>query len=84
MDSYGRIQYGILNYPVRRVNYQDFDFRDPLGKKISDRVKDEIFIQFQFLGFVSQPFVVGCALTKSCREDRGCFPLEHGKKLEKK
>lgn len=65
VDARGRPRYGIHNRPVGRLNYRDFYYRDPLGRKVSAHERDRAFVQFQFLGFISQPFVVGCALTSS-------------------
>jgi len=44
------------------VNWRDFDFRSPMGRRLGALAKWRRFHQFQYFGLVSDELIGGCAL----------------------
>ena len=54
--------YGLITEPVTTINYQDYMYRHPLGKKLSHWRRKLAFKQFQFYGVSSKEWILGCAI----------------------
>ncbi|MBF0237724.1 MAG: DUF2804 domain-containing protein [SAR324 cluster bacterium] len=59
----GTIRFGIYDKPISRINYLDYDFRTPMGRKISLAEKWAGFNQFQYFGIISDDLLFGCAIS---------------------
>ena len=57
----GKPHYGIVAEPWSEINHQDFDFRTPMGKKVSRLGKKLGYNHFQYLGVISDKLIFGCA-----------------------
>lgn len=53
--------YGLFAEPIDIINYQDYIYRHPLGKKTSTWKRNLAFKQFQFFGISSEEWIIGCA-----------------------
>ena len=58
----GQPQYGLFNHPIREINYADFDYHTVMDNKANPVIKHFHFNQFQFIGLLSEDFILGCAL----------------------
>lgn len=62
IQANGQPHYGIFPAAPRQVNYRDFDFRSPMGRRLGALAKWRRFHQFQYFGLVSDELIGGCAL----------------------
>jgi hypothetical protein len=62
VNAQGQPGYGVIDTPVRVVNYQDFELKTPMDRKVSRFRKEMRFNQFQFIGLMSEAFIVGVAI----------------------
>jgi hypothetical protein len=62
IDSAGDARFGIFAEPIDEVNYADFEFLSPFGKRVGGLRRRFAFNQFQFLGALSEQIVFGCAM----------------------
>lgn len=58
----GKPHYGIVAEPWSEVNFLDFDFRTPMGKKVGTLGKKLAYNHFQYFGVISERLIFGCAL----------------------
>jgi len=58
----GLPQLGILPKPVRLINYMDYDYRTPMGRRVGRLGKRLRFHQFQYFGGMTRELMFGCAL----------------------
>ena len=58
----GLPQFGIFPAPVRRINYLDYDYRSPMGRRVGMLGKRARFRQFQYFGGMSSELMFGCAI----------------------
>ena len=58
----GQPHYGIFAAPPKLINYRDFDFRSPMGRRLGALAKWRRFHQFQYFGLISDQLIGGCAL----------------------
>ncbi|WP_028629727.1 DUF2804 domain-containing protein [Metapseudomonas resinovorans] len=58
----GRPHYGIFPAAPGVINYRDFDFRSPMGRRRGALAKWRRFHQFQYFGLLSNELIGGCAL----------------------
>ncbi|MBD7978054.1 DUF2804 domain-containing protein [Serpens gallinarum] len=58
----GQPHYGIFKSAPKQVNYRDFDFRSPMGRRSGALAKWRRFHQFQYFGVISDELIGGCAL----------------------
>ncbi|WP_342245905.1 DUF2804 domain-containing protein [Pseudomonas sp. OTU5201] len=58
----GRPHYGIFPAAPGVINYRDFDFRSPMGRRLGALAKWRRFHQFQYFGLLSNELIGGCAL----------------------
>jgi hypothetical protein len=58
----GQPRYGIFKSAPEQVNYRDFDFRSPMGRRLGALAKWRRFHQFQYFGLISDELIGGCAL----------------------
>jgi hypothetical protein len=54
--------FGFFTEPIEAINYQDYSYRHPLGRKVSAWRKNLAFKQFQFFGISSEEWIIGCAI----------------------
>lgn len=54
--------YGLITEPVGKINYRDYVFYNPLGKRVSNWRRRLAFKQFQFYGVSSKEWILGCAI----------------------
>jgi hypothetical protein len=62
IDEKGRIKTGIFDHPIAEINYNDFDYRTPMGKKAGLFRRWFGFNQFQFIGAISDSLIMGCGI----------------------
>jgi len=62
VKSNGLPQFGIFPAPVRRINYLDYDYRTPMGRRVGTLGKRARFRQFQYFGGMSSELMFGCAI----------------------
>ena len=62
IQANGQPHYGIFPAPPSQVNWRDFDFRSPMGRRLGTLAKWRRFHQFQYFGLVSGELIGGCAL----------------------
>ncbi|MCY1274081.1 hypothetical protein D9M70_226970 [compost metagenome] len=58
----GQPRYGIFDMAPGLINYRDFDFRSPMGRRLGALAKWRRFHQFQYFGLLSDELIGGCAL----------------------
>ncbi|UTW07439.1 DUF2804 domain-containing protein [Pseudomonas benzenivorans] len=73
----GQPHYGIFTTPPKRINYRDFDFRSPMGRRLGALAKWRRFHQFQYFGLISEQLIVGCALANLSLAGIGFVYLFH-------
>lgn len=64
IDS-GIPNFGISKKPFDEINYLDYDYRCPMGDKLSDFRKRLAYNHFQYLGVISNNLIFGCAQVKT-------------------
>jgi hypothetical protein len=62
IQANGQPYYGIFPAAPVLINYRDFDFRSPMGRKLGVFAKWRRFHQFQYFGLISDELIGGCAL----------------------
>jgi len=62
IQANGQPHYGIFPAAPGLINYRDFDFRSPMGRKLGALAKWRRFHQFQYFGLISDELIGGCAL----------------------
>jgi hypothetical protein len=62
IQANGQPHYGIFPAAPGLINYRDFDFRSPMGRKLGVLAKWRRFHQFQYFGLISDELIGGCAL----------------------
>ena len=62
IQANGQPLYGIFPAAPGEVNWRDFDFRSPMGRRLGSLAKWRRFHQFQYFGLVSGELIGGCAL----------------------
>ena len=62
IQANGQPHYGIFPAAPGVINYRDFDFRSPMGRKLGALAKWRRFHQFQYFGLISDELIGGCAL----------------------
>ncbi len=62
IKSNGQPQFGLFNHPIKEINYRDFDYHTVMDKRANAVAKHFHFNQFQFVGALSDSFILGCAL----------------------
>jgi len=58
----GLPQLGVFPAPVRLVNYMDYDYRTPMGRRVGRLEKRLRFHQFQYFGGMCPELMFGCAV----------------------
>lgn len=58
----GQPRFGRFSKPIQQINHQDFSYTDPLDNKASALAKHFHLKQFQFVGLVSERYILGCAI----------------------
>ncbi|MDA8484282.1 DUF2804 domain-containing protein [Pseudomonas resinovorans] len=58
----GQPRYGIFPAAPGLINYRDFDFRSPMGRRLGALAKWRRFHQFQYFGLLGSELIGGCAL----------------------
>ncbi|MES2820805.1 MAG: DUF2804 domain-containing protein [Pseudomonadota bacterium] len=62
IQANGQPYYGLFPRAPGEVNYRDFDFRSPMGRRLGAWHKRRSFHQFQYFGLISDQLIGGCAL----------------------
>jgi len=62
IQANGQPRYGIFPVAPDAINYRDFDFRSPMGRRLGWLAKWRRFHQFQYFGLISEQLIGGCAL----------------------
>lgn len=62
IQANGQPHYGLFPVAPATVNYRDFDFRSPMGRRLGAWRKRRTFHQFQYFGLISEQLIGGCAL----------------------
>ncbi|MBC9250016.1 hypothetical protein A9179_06965 [Pseudomonas alcaligenes] len=73
----GRPHYGIFPAAPGAVNWRDFDFRSPMGRRLGALAKWRRFHQFQYFGLISDELIGGCALANLSLLTAGFVYLYH-------
>jgi hypothetical protein len=73
----GQPQYGIFTAPPELINYRDFAFRSPMGRRLGALAKWRRFHQFQYFGLISEQLIGGCALANLSLAGIGFVYLFH-------
>ena len=58
----GQPAFGVFEQGVERINFQDYDLRSPMDRKLGRCAKHFKFNQFQFIALVSPQLIVGVAI----------------------
>lgn len=58
----GQPRFGRFSRPVPIINHRDFLYTDPFDNKASPLARHFDFKQFQFIGLVSERYILGCAI----------------------
>ena len=58
----GQPHYGVFSAAPEQINWRDFDFRSPMGRRRGALAKWRRYHQFQYFGLVSDELIGGCAL----------------------
>lgn len=58
----GQPCYGLFPHSPALINYRDFDFRSPMGRRLGALAKWRRFHQFQYFGLMGEQLIGGCAL----------------------
>ncbi len=77
IQANGQAHYGIFPRAVGEVNYRDFDFRSPMGRRLGALAKWRRFHQFQYFGLISEQLIGGCALANLSLAGIGFVYLFH-------
>ncbi len=77
IQANGQAHYGIFPHAVGEVNYRDFDFRSPMGRRLGALAKWRRFHQFQYFGVISDQLIGGCALANLSLAGIGFVYLYH-------
>lgn len=64
IQANGQPHYGIFPSAPQHINYRDFDFRSPMGRRVGALGKWRRFHQFQYFGLISPELIGGCALAQ--------------------
>lgn len=64
IQANGQPHYGIFPSAPQYINYRDFDFRSPMGRRVGALGKWRRFHQFQYFGLISPELIGGCALAQ--------------------
>jgi hypothetical protein len=64
IQANGQPLYGVFEQTPQRINFRDFDFRSPMGRKLGALSKWRNFHQFQYFGLISPTLIGGCALAE--------------------
>jgi hypothetical protein len=62
IDPSGNPHYGIIDSPVKEINYKDFILETPMGMKVPGLLKQIIFNQFAFFGITGPGLIIGMAV----------------------
>jgi len=62
IDKSGAVKLGIFKDTIDNVNYEDYEFRSPMGLAIPKFLKKYAPNQFHFLGIMGPRFIVGMAV----------------------
>lgn len=62
IQASGQPHYGVFPSAPGEVNWRDFDFRSPMGRRLGALAKWRRYHQFQYFGLVSNELIGGCAL----------------------
>ncbi|MCU9950000.1 DUF2804 domain-containing protein [Pseudomonas sp. PDM13] len=73
----GQPHYGLFDGTPGLVNYRDFDFRSPMGRRLGALAKWRRFHQFQYFGLISDQLIGGCALANLSLAGIGFVYLFH-------
>ncbi|MFC5695715.1 DUF2804 domain-containing protein [Pseudomonas sp. GCM10022186] len=82
----GQPHFGIFPAAPGLINYRDFDFRSPMGRRLGALAKWRRFHQFQYFGLISDELIGGCALANLSLVGIGFVYLYHpasGRMLER-
>lgn len=86
IQANGQPHYGIFPAAPGEVNWCDFDFRSPMGRRLGALAKWRRYHQFQYFGIVSDELIGGCALADISLLGAGFVYLFHpasGRMLER-
>lgn len=81
----GQPHYGVFPSAPGEINYRDYDFRSPMGRRLGALSKWRRFHQFQYFGLISDQLIGGCALANLSLLGVGFVYLFHpasGRKIE--
>lgn len=77
IQANGQPHYGIFSAAPGLINYRDFDFRSPMGRRLGALAKWRRFHQFQYFGVISEQLIGGCALANLSLAGIGFVYLFH-------
>ncbi|MHA6493864.1 DUF2804 domain-containing protein [Pseudomonas borbori] len=77
IQANGQPLYGLFQTPPDVINYRDFDFRSPMGRRLGALAKWRRFHQFQYFGLISDQLIGGCALANLSLAGVGFVYLFH-------
>jgi hypothetical protein len=77
IQANGQPHYGIFSAAPELINYRDFDFRSPMGRRLGALAKWRRFHQFQYFGVISDQLIGGCALANLSLASIGFVYLFH-------
>lgn len=62
IGSDGQPRFGRFSQPVQIINHRDFAYSDPLDNRAGALARHFHLKQFQFVGLVSERYILGCAI----------------------
>lgn len=77
IQANGQPHFGIFPQAPGLVNYREFDFRSPMGRRLGALAKWRRFHQFQYFGLISEQLIGGCALANLSLAGIGFVYLFH-------
>lgn len=87
IQANGQPHYGLFPAAPDLINYRDFDFRSPMGRRLGPLAKWRRFHQFQYFGLISETVIGGCALANLSLAGIGFVYLFHpasGRMIERR
>ncbi len=55
-------EFGLFSRPVNKINFEDYSYFSPMGRKVGQLSKKFAFKEFQFIGVLSEKLIIGCAI----------------------
>jgi hypothetical protein len=75
VDAKGQVSWGIYPEPVKKVNYQDYPYKTPMGVRYPRLFRKLLANQFHFIGIMGPEFIAGIGVVDLKVLSNGFFSL---------